>query len=927
MTPERQRQADGPERQTPRWTPWWMVVIGASYIVTLGMIIYLLIWGPAELRGFVASFSGEAMVVGSVDEDSQVAKGGLREGDRVLTIDGRPVRNARDWTEVTGNLQAGRPQQWLVSRGSDRVTLEIVPAGVTLQSKLAEGYVQYLSLLLSGYVLGFLIAWKRAGDPVARFGAWFIITASMAFGFPIGWAVPWRALPGAVQLLLWIPQLSRFVLEGIFLSFFVLFPRRLVRRRWVWFAIWIPVLLTLPWRVQAFNGVIHPGEVEPVPAWILTAGFLRTMLYLLIGIVVLGVSYRRFLGLDEKRRVRVLMAGTAVSLISAIVLVWFDTFPGRMSARNVLFLVVSPLNSACPLALAYAMLRHRVLDVAIVIRQGLQYALARGAVIGVVPALAGILVLDLSINSDEPLAAIIQARGWIYAALGGVALVAYWQRKPWLEALDRRFFREQYNAQRVLRDVVDEIREAGDLERVAPRVAARIETALHPEFVSLMVRHPDEPQYRALASSPSTPTSLPLAADSKLVALMRALEKPLDGLFTNPDWVHRQLPVQEMSLVQRARVDLLVPIAMKPGHKEALLVLGVKRSEQSYTREDRELLEAIASSLGLLLEKTVPVSRSHEEIFEECPDCGTCYDSNTKECESDQAILSPVHLPRMLAGRYHLERRRGRGGMGSVYEATDNALERRVAVKVIRDDWVGNIELAQRFRREARAAASFAHPNVVTVHDFGVEGDTRGFLVMELLEGVSLREELRLRKRLDPSRIIAIFRGVCAAVEAAHQRQLIHRDLKPENIFLASSNETEVVKVLDFGIAKSIAPVSEDAPTRFSIATEAGVLMGTPAYMSPEQLLGERPTVQWDLWALAVVAYECLTGALPFAPSTSSFWRHGVLEGRFMSLDRSLTNPPAQWEDLFVRSFDPNPVVRARSADEFLHELGQALKM
>src|SRR5262249_24943681 len=151
-----------------------------------------------------------------------------------------------------------------VARGNDRVTLEIVPTGVNLRVRIAEGFIEYYSLFLPGYFLGFLIAWKRPVDPVARIGAWFIVTASMAFGVPMGWAAVWRALPFILQLLLWIPQLSRFVLEAIFLSFFVLFPQRLVTRRWVWFAIWLPVLATLPWRVLAFYGVIHPGQVAPV---------------------------------------------------------------------------------------------------------------------------------------------------------------------------------------------------------------------------------------------------------------------------------------------------------------------------------------------------------------------------------------------------------------------------------------------------------------------------------------------------------------------------------------------------------------------------------------------------------------------------------------------------------------------------------------
>ena len=206
--------------------------------------------------------------------------------------------------------------------------------------------------------------------------------------------------------------------------------------------------------------------------------------------------------------------------------------------------------------------------------------------------------------------------------------------------------------------------------------------------------------------------------------------------------------------------------------------------------------------------------------------------------------------------------------MGRVYAATDTALRRRVAVKVILDHLVGT-EVARRFPIEAQAAATFAHPNVVTVHDYGVEAGSRAFIVMELLEGVTLRDELKRCTRLDPSRTVDILRGVCLAVEAAHRRELIHRDLKPGNIFLAHAPDGpgETVKVLDFGLAKFLSAHNDEArtaTTNAAVETTAGMLVGTFDYMSPEQLQGEYPAVSWDLWAIAVVAYEALTGTLPF---------------------------------------------------------------
>src|SRR5262249_30477729 len=158
--------------------------------------------------------------------------------------------------------------------------------------------------------------------------------------------------------------------------------------------------------------------------------------------------------------------------------------------------------------------------------------------------------------------------------------------------------------------------------------------------------------------------------------------------------------------------------------------------------------------------------------FCECPECGNCYEPDKAVCDSHSVELQQVRFSRVLSTRYRLERRRGRGGMGTVYEATDTELQRRVAVKLIREEWIDSVEAVQRFRREAIAVANFTHPNVVTIYDFGVDEQNHAFLVMELLHGVTLGDEIRASARLTPARIVQVFRGVCVAVKAAHERGL-----------------------------------------------------------------------------------------------------------------------------------------------------------
>jgi eukaryotic-like serine/threonine-protein kinase len=898
-------------RATNRGRPrWWMYVIAIAFLAHHAFWLYL---GPFDLDGMDVVFES-GMRIRDLRTGSQLEQVGLQTGDLVLSVGAVPVRNVSEWGAAQANMRTGMTQRWTLVRGQEHIDLDVV----LRRDRRGWTHLSYAVLYFGLVSLGLFIGFQRPQDPVARIGALLFMTMSIIFGLQNGWATAWReVLPAPVQGLLWIPEFARFAIDGIFLSFFVTFPRRIFSTRWLWFAIWAPVLATLPWRVWGFYSVIYrPGQSAGIPGWVRDFTGIRTTIYLIATVMVLMISYRRLADLNERRRVRVLVVGTTIGLMAAIPTVWIYSFWGYGLGFSLLLwaTIFIPLSLVCPAAFAYAILRHRILDIQIIIRQGLQYALARRAILGVVPAVGAILISDLVINSAQPLASILRARGWAYGGLSGLVIVTYRKRKQWLDALDRRFFRERYDAQRTLRDVAAEIGQSRSVERAAPRVVARIKTALHPEFISMMVRERDGPNYHSLSSVPSGHVLPAIRANSKLIILMTVLGKPLEVSPIHSAWLARRLPEEEIEFVRSARLDLLVPITTANGRMQALLALGIKQSEEPYTREDQELLESIACSLALLFEQPAPAAEAAAQIFQECPQCGICYETSSETCPLEGAALVTVNLPRTLVGRYRLERRGGHGGMGTVYEATDAALERRVAVKVISDNLIGNPEAARRFRRESRAAAGFSHPNVVTVYDYGVEADARAFLVMELLKGVTLRAELDLRKRLDPSRMIEIFHGVCAATEAAHRRHLIHRDLKPDNIFLSQSEDRagEIVKVLDFGIARFL-PACEDDVTR---VTSEGVLMGTPAYMSPEQLLGESPAVSWDLWALAVVAYETLSGATPFADSARD-WRRAILSGSFTPLNAHLTVSHAGWQTFFESCFAIDRSKRPGSVAEF----------
>jgi serine/threonine-protein kinase len=272
-------------------------------------------------------------------------------------------------------------------------------------------------------------------------------------------------------------------------------------------------------------------------------------------------------------------------------------------------------------------------------------------------------------------------------------------------------------------------------------------------------------------------------------------------------------------------------------------------------------------------------------------------------------------VPRLLATRYRLDRRLGRGGFGTVYSGFDTALDRPVAVKMIRDDLLTDPDVARRFQREARLAAAFVHPNVVTVYDFGMTTAARAFLVMELLVGATLRDALR-EDRFEPSRALAVMRGVCAAIDAGHRRQLLHRDLKPENIILVQQGDGETAKVLDFGIAKTLNDARDTV-------TEAGRLVGTLRYMAPAQLRGEDGDSSSDVWALGVIAYEMLTGAHPFEHVAIGVGGDATDYRRMIA--QPLGDAPASWRAFFGRALAIDSGHRPASPAVFLAELELAL--
>jgi serine/threonine-protein kinase len=272
-----------------------------------------------------------------------------------------------------------------------------------------------------------------------------------------------------------------------------------------------------------------------------------------------------------------------------------------------------------------------------------------------------------------------------------------------------------------------------------------------------------------------------------------------------------------------------------------------------------------------------------------------------------------------IFGDYVITRKLGEGGMGAVYMAENPEIEQTIAIKILHGHAAQNEELVQRFNREAKVICRLTHPNIIRVFVFGRLPNDTIFLAMEFVEGRTLRDVIEREGHLDELRAIAIMRQCLHALEEAHELGIVHRDLKPDNIMLTDfRNVGEFVKVLDFGIAK----ISDQPGSREAKLTQAGVVYGTPEYLSPEQAQAKELDGRSDLYSMGVILYEMVTGCVPFHANTAV----AILAAHVYD-EPQLPSKVAQHEvhpkldAIIARALAKNPAERYGTAMEFLEAL------
>ena len=287
---------------------------------------------------------------------------------------------------------------------------------------------------------------------------------------------------------------------------------------------------------------------------------------------------------------------------------------------------------------------------------------------------------------------------------------------------------------------------------------------------------------------------------------------------------------------------------------------------------------------------------------------------------SKLTVDRPSPLVNRILGHYKILGTLGVGGMGEVYLAQDTRLGRKIALKLLPPEFTIDAERVQRFEQEARAASALSHPNVCVIHEIGDTEDGRRFITMEYIEGTTLRQQLA-QKRLKLMEALDVAAQIAAGLAVAHAAGIVHRDIKPENVMLRDDG---LVKVLDFGLAKLTQQTTEtdaEALMRSMVKTGSGMIMGTVAYMSPEQARGLAVDSRTDIWSLGVLLYEMVAGRAPFVGATPSDMLVSILEREPPAISRDTLEVPAELERIVRKALRKDREERYRTAEDFLVDL------
>jgi hypothetical protein len=731
-----------------------------------------------------------------------------------------------------------------------------------------------------------------------------------------------RVLPVIGPLLLifnWLITALSFPIIGLAVLHFPHRAEILDRQRWI-----VPAVIAASAPMLAIGSVTAvflSGSDATLPAlsWIATHGWSFDVAFALplavnLLIVIEGIArYRVNLDADERRRIQIVVftgvpavfayaLKTAIPLVLGIELPWL--IEGVLQA-----IVLLPA-----FGLPYAVAVRHVFSPRTVLRSGLQYAFARRTLAALVALPIVALVASLVQQRDQSISMIVSGRPLFYLFFLAMLALILKYRDAAQRALDQRFFRAEYDAREILVSLAGRVPYEADPRDLVAMVVTQIDSALHPECIAVLASDSPNGSNPAGAFEPVASLRVeasPLRADSGVLTLLRWSDKPLEVFLDDEQSPVARVPPTDRAWLASMNAALLVPIfagGSDPRPFIGLIGLGQKRSEEPYTPEDRDLLRGIAVQMGVALDLSRLRRQAGLTQAALTPGASGAAGSAATQAFTPTIVVggsgtSSISVGAVIDGKYRVDAIVGQGGMGAVFRAWDLRLERAVAIKVVRADLISNPDSRTRFRRESQIVARLQHPSIVTVFDYGNFADGAAFLVMEFVPGEDLRHFLRREGRIEAARMTALMTGICGGVEIAHKSGIFHRDLKPENILLPESGTGP--KVVDFGVAKLTSTGSTDGGT----LSAAGTVVGTPAYMAPEQLRGEPVDARADVFSLGVMAYEMLTARFPFAGTSLFDIGMKQMEGRV-----DMSDVPPELAEPLRRAMAYDKAVRPGSA-------------
>jgi hypothetical protein len=814
------------------------------------------------------------------------------------------------------------------------------------------------TLLLAAHVVVFggaaavLLITGRRDTRATLLGTAFLVTASVfgdnapsafeaggsTIGAPIRWVFALQ-VDSFTAYLLW-----RFV--AVFPTLPTFGPRYTIPRAAMRVALVVGALLFAnSLLAELAQGVGHASGLERVlapfvrDATRLTPWYWIAQYALALPALPVLVWRARAAPVHEQRRVALLVSGLVVGVAPTVVYVLlFSIWPafGELLPMRYAGWIIYPTLLSTPLTTAWAVVVEEALETKLLVRRAAQYALARYSLLAAASIPLVILIVAIYRQRERSIQEVLTgAEGVLFLVLLGLTLVAFRGRRGAIEALDKRFFREQYDSRQILSGLVERCRRATSRRALAEALSEDIDRALHLQSASALFVDPSNGTFVAPGGVPRQ-----LDAQSRIPSMLQNVDA-LEVDFERPHAQLLALSDNDRHWLSDTATRLLLPVRDAERTVVGIIALGEKRSELPFSSEDRLLLTTVASAASAYL-SVHPLSDAitpndgrrlaANEPGAECQSCGKVDEPPKSVCGRCGGQMRPSIVPSLVAGKFQVLERIGEGGMGVVYRGIDLALHRSIAIKTLPQM---SPDEAIKLRREARSMAAFSHPNLALI--YGSESwNGIPMLIVEYLAGGTLEKRL-VNGPVPLADVLSLGLTLVEAAGALHRAGYLHRDIKPSNIGFTADG---TLKLLDFGLARivSSAPVIERLRTEeraavrhaaeaaglgdpLALAISDSRIIGTPLYLSPEAIDGDSPSPSFDLWSIAVVLFEAYAGRHPVRDASPVQRVMLISNCDFPDVRTIIPDADADVAAFFQRAFAKDPATRPRSAEVLRDQL------